>query len=157
MKVKPEGVVFTITSGETVLSHYLTDGLAEPYCIEGLPTGDYVVSRSLAANEATSDGAEQMVTVTDGAQIALDWGSYRVEPAPATGEEVARVVESDAAATPASCRETTEARKWANKLVALLLIRTRGRGVPAHGCYHRHYARKTDKLSYRAKISSTQT
>ena len=117
-----EGVVFTITSGETVLSHYLTDGLAEPYCIEGLPTGDYVVSRSLAANEATSDGAEQMVTVTDGAQIALDWGSYRVEPAPATGEEVARVVESDAAATPATTSETTEAESGPISWLPFLLI-----------------------------------
>ena len=80
-----EGVFFTITAGGVAVSNYLTDGLAEPYCIEGLTPGDYVVSRSLGENEVSPEGAEQTVTVADGAQVDLALGSYRVEPAPAAG------------------------------------------------------------------------
>lgn len=117
-----EGVVFTIASGETVVSHYLTDGLAEPYCVEGLSAGDYVVSRSLAANEVASNGTEQTVTVTDGEQVSLDWGSYRVEPTPDTSEEVAEVTDGDAAAPLASTNETTNTERGAPGWLPLLLI-----------------------------------
>ncbi len=121
-ETRQKGVAFTITSGEMVISHYLTDGLAEPYCIEGLPVGDYTVSRSLAENEVASEGAEQTVTVTARDLVDLAWGSYVVEPTPSVADEVAQVENSDAAATPAPSSATPEAESGPASWLPFVLI-----------------------------------
>lgn len=95
------GVVFTLTLGEQVVSHYLTDGFSEPYCLESMAAGSYRISRSFSPNEVSAKGAEQVLTLSEGGRIDLDWGSYVDEPTVAAAGEVAQVVEGDAAAASA--------------------------------------------------------
>lgn len=83
-------VFFTIFAGEKAVSNYITNGLAEPYCIHGFATGDYRVSRALAANEMASNGAEQVVTLHDGDEIGLDFGSYIIQEETATSQDAAQ-------------------------------------------------------------------
>ena len=113
-----EGVFITISAEETAVSNYLTDGVSEPYCIEGLPAGDYRVSRSLATNEVASNGTDQEITLTDGAQLVLDLGSYAAEtakPAAPDGEEVAMTANEDTAASSADLGELAETTAEANE------------------------------------------
>ena len=120
-----EGVFITISAEETVVSNYLTDGVSEPYCIAGLPAGDYRVSRSLAASEVASNGADQEITLTDGAQLSLDLGGYVAETAAAAGEEVALTANEDSAATSADLSEvaeTTVEESEASNWLPLVLI-----------------------------------
>lgn len=120
-----EGVFITISAEETVVSNYLTDGVSEPYCIEGLPAGDYRVSRLLAASEVASNQADQEITLTDGAQLDLDFGSYVAETAAPTGEEVAMTANEDTAATSADLgelAETTVEESNASNWLPLVLI-----------------------------------
>jgi hypothetical protein len=123
-----EGVFITISAEETVVSNYLTDGVSEPYCIAGLPAGDYRVSRSLAASEVASNGADQEITLTEGAQLDLDFGGYVVETAKAAApaeEEVAMTANEDAAATSADLgelAETTVEESEAGSWLPLVLI-----------------------------------
>lgn len=119
------GVIFTIMTGDQVVSNYLTDGFSEPYCLEGMTAGSYGVSRSFLANEISAKGTEQVLTLTEGGRIDLDWGGYVVEPAAATA--VAQVVESDAAASPSTITTSIENKpiRWLPFLLiglALLLF-----------------------------------
>jgi murein DD-endopeptidase MepM/ murein hydrolase activator NlpD len=72
-------VVFTIADGATVHSNYVTDGVSEPTCIQGLPAGSYRISRSqLPREELTTDG-NWAVSLSDGTILHLEFGSYLAE------------------------------------------------------------------------------
>lgn len=94
-------VAFTIANGEAVVSNYVTDGVAEPYCIEGLPAGNYRISRSLATNEVASNTADWALALTDGARFDLDFGSYTAEATTQAPLETAMTDNTVAAPTPA--------------------------------------------------------
>lgn len=68
-------VAFTISSGQAVVSNYVTDG-SEPYCIEGLPAGTYRVSRSFIAKEVSTGSGDWGIAISDGSRFDLDFGSY---------------------------------------------------------------------------------
>lgn len=68
-------VAFTISDGESVVSNYVTDGQSEPYCIRGLPAGNYHVTRSSTPDETLTTPGDWAVAVADGALLNLDFGS----------------------------------------------------------------------------------
>lgn len=107
-EARQAGVVFTIMAGEQIISQYLTDGSSEPYCLEGMVAGSYGVSRSFLANEVSTKGAEQVLMLTEGGRIDLDWGSYVDESTVAAAAVAAQVAESDAAASPSTTTTNVE-------------------------------------------------
>ena len=116
------GVVFTVMAGNNVVSNYLTDGFSEPYCLEGMVAGSYRISRSFLANEVSAQGTEQVLMLTEGGRIDLDWGSYGVEPTPAAATSVAQVVENDAAAASPITNNLTTDESMPVRWLPFLLI-----------------------------------
>ena len=71
-----ESVAFTISSGEAVISNYVTDGNSEPYCITGLDNGNYRVTRSTAPGEVLTTSGEWAISLAEGMSQTLEFGSY---------------------------------------------------------------------------------
>ncbi|MCB9431758.1 MAG: hypothetical protein H6668_07190 [Ardenticatenaceae bacterium] len=44
-----------------MVGNYVTDGVSEPYCLEGLTPGNYSVTRSVEANETLTTGGNWLV------------------------------------------------------------------------------------------------
>lgn len=81
-------VAFTISSGEAVVSNYVTDGSSEPYCITGLESGDYRVTRSTTGGEVLTNPGEWALSLAAGSSETLEFGSYvDAEAAPAVTTE----------------------------------------------------------------------
>jgi hypothetical protein len=123
-------VVFTIADGTTVHSNYVTDGVSEPTCIQGLPAGSYRISRSQLPHETLTTDGNWAVSLTDGSILHLEFGSYLAAAeelaslaAPAAGE----MLDSSRLAG-AALAEAGDSDGWANTLViaavalALLLL-----------------------------------
>ena len=100
-------VAFTVSDAEKVVTNYVTDGVSEPYCVKGLPAGNYRITRSVAANESLTTTGDWAVAVAAGSEAIFMFGSYTNDAAPA-GEEIA-AVDTGTAATPAADNNTTEA------------------------------------------------
>lgn len=77
-------VAFTISDGQSVVSNYVTDGAAEPFCIEGLPAGSYRVSRSASPNEVLTNPGDSAIALADGSSLSLQFGSFESEAPEAT-------------------------------------------------------------------------
>jgi hypothetical protein len=75
-------VAFTISTSESVVSNYVTDGFSEPYCIRALPAGSYQITRSIAANEHLTTTGDWTASVTDGSETIFEFGSYTDSAAP---------------------------------------------------------------------------
>ena len=99
-------VAFTVSDAEKVVTNYVTDGVSEPYCVKGLPAGNYRITRSVAANESLTTTGDWAVAVAAGSEAIFMFGSYTNDAAPA-GEEIA-AVDTGTAATPAADSSTTE-------------------------------------------------
>ncbi|NCF64628.1 MAG: LysM peptidoglycan-binding domain-containing protein [Chloroflexi bacterium] len=69
-------VAFTVFNDETVVENYITDGVSEPYCLEGLTDGTYHVTRSIAHNEILTTQGDWAMTLTYGSELNLAFGSY---------------------------------------------------------------------------------
>ncbi|MEM9774126.1 MAG: LysM peptidoglycan-binding domain-containing protein [Chloroflexota bacterium] len=84
-------VAFTISKDQAVVSNYITDGMNEPFCIEGLDPGNYRISRSLSANEVDTNGTNWGASIVGGSRPQFDFGSQMVaiSDTAATGSEVA--------------------------------------------------------------------
>jgi LysM repeat protein len=72
-------VAFTISDGQSVVSNYVTDGESEPFCIKGLPEGNYRVARSGRPEEIMTTPADRAVSVADNSSMSLEFGSYLSE------------------------------------------------------------------------------
>lgn len=72
-------VAITISDGEQVVSNYITDGESEPFCIAGLKTGSYRVTRSSLSNEALTTPGDYAVAVAEDIAIDIEFGSYLSE------------------------------------------------------------------------------
>ena len=71
------GVAFTVTSGDSVVSNYITTGEeSEPFCITGLEAGTYRVSRSKTGLEVLTTPSDWAVSVADGQAQDLSFGSF---------------------------------------------------------------------------------
>jgi LysM repeat protein len=73
------GVAFTVFNDQIVVANYITDGVAEPYCLEGLDAGTYHVTRSVAPNEVLTTQGDWAMTLTEGNELNLAFGSYQEE------------------------------------------------------------------------------
>jgi hypothetical protein len=98
-------VAFTIFNEEAVIANYVTDGVSEPYCLEGLAAGDYQVTRSVGSDETLTGMGDRGVILTEGNVIYLEFGSLTgpIVPAEATSDRAA----TDADLNPEPAVETT--------------------------------------------------
>lgn len=76
-------VAFTVFNEQAVVSNYVTDGVSEPYCLEGLEPGVYHVTRSLLRNETLTTEGDWALNLAEGSVLNLAFGSYRADPAAA--------------------------------------------------------------------------
>lgn len=69
-------VAFTIFNDQTVVNNYISDGVSEPFCLEGLEPGTYHVTRSIARGEILTTAGDWAMELTQGAELNLAFGSY---------------------------------------------------------------------------------
>jgi len=70
-------VAFTVFNEETVVANYISDGVSEPYCLEGLAEGTYHVTRSVGHNEVLTTQGDWAMSLTYGSELNLAFGSYQ--------------------------------------------------------------------------------
>lgn len=75
------GVAFTLFNDQIVVANYTTDGLSEPFCLEGLEPGTYHVTRSRSSDEILTTQGDWAMTLSEGGELNLAFGSYRQEEA----------------------------------------------------------------------------
>ncbi len=75
-------VAFTVYDDTAVVTNYITDGISEPFCIEGLTAGTYHVTRSVARNEILTTRGDWALTLFEGANLNQSFGSYTGIPSP---------------------------------------------------------------------------
>lgn len=68
-------VAFTIFNQESVVGNYISDGVSEPYCLEGLAPGEYKITRSVGRNEELTTSGDWALTLTSGNVLNLEFGS----------------------------------------------------------------------------------
>jgi hypothetical protein len=91
-----EAVAFTIFDETAVVANYITDGFSEPHCLEGLPPGDYNVTRSLSSGFQTTTPGDMAITLAWGDRVDLAFGAVSQESVVATEAAIA----PEPAATP---------------------------------------------------------
>ncbi len=69
------GVAFTLFTDEGVVANYVTDGLTEPFCLTDLPPAAYQITRSVGRNETLTNSGNRSLTLADGDQVMLGFGS----------------------------------------------------------------------------------
>jgi hypothetical protein len=70
-----EAVAFTIFNETAVVANYITDGFSEPHCVEGLPPGDYNVTRSLSSGYQPTTPGDMAITLGWGDRVDLAFGA----------------------------------------------------------------------------------
>lgn len=70
------GVAFTVYDETAVIANYITDGISEPYCVEGLRGGAYHVTRSVRPQEILTTDGDWAVSLIAGSVAQLAFGSY---------------------------------------------------------------------------------
>jgi LysM repeat protein len=79
---------FTLANAAGIINQYTSDGFSEPYCFTGLAAGSYRVIQQPPPTYKASGVAEQMVAVTEGATINLEFGNVPSgEAAPSAAAE----------------------------------------------------------------------
>ena len=73
-------VAFTVYNEQEVVANYVTDGLAEPHCLEDLAPGVYHVTRSLTKDEVLTTEGDWALTLSEGSVLNLAFGSYNQNP-----------------------------------------------------------------------------
>lgn len=109
-------VAFTISDGEAVVSNYVTDGSSEPYCITGLDSGEYQITRSTTEGEVLTTPGDETASVSNGSSETLEFGSYMDEARMNSNEdssegesEVAAATTNDASEAAAAVAEASTA------------------------------------------------
>lgn len=76
-------VAFTVFNEAVVVGNYITNGISEPYCWEGLTPGDYKVTRSIGRNETLTTAGNWSLTLTRGSVLNIEFGSFsKGDPTP---------------------------------------------------------------------------
>jgi hypothetical protein len=70
-------VAFTVFNETAVVANYVTDGVSEPHCLEGLAPGVYHVTRSLLRDETLTTEGDWALNLAAGSVLNLAFGSYR--------------------------------------------------------------------------------
>jgi hypothetical protein len=104
-------VAFTIYNEQAVVANYVTDGLAEPHCLEDLTPGVYHVTRSLSNDEVLTTEGDWALTLSEGSVLNLAFGSYNespqaLEPTPDPDQQLRTRLASTPEATPTPLPET---------------------------------------------------
>jgi hypothetical protein len=111
-----EAVAFTIFNETAVVANYITDGFSEPHCVEGLPPGDYNVTRSLSSGYQPTTPGDIAITLGWGDRVDLAFGAASQASVAATEAAVfpevedtptpmvADVAEEETAVSPAAHR-----------------------------------------------------
>jgi len=68
-------VAFTVFTDQAVVANYITDGLAEPYCLK-LEPGTYRITRSVGREETLTGDGDVAVLLNRGNVVELAFGSY---------------------------------------------------------------------------------
>jgi len=76
---------FTIADVSGVIDQYVSDGISEPHCFTGLPSGAYRVIQDSPPGYESSGLAERAVAVAEGTSLDLQFGNVRSEN-PSPGE-----------------------------------------------------------------------
>jgi len=71
------GVAFTVFNDQIVVANYITDGVSEPHCLEALESGTYHVTRSISPDEVLTTQGDWAMTLSEGSELNLAFGSYR--------------------------------------------------------------------------------
>ena len=120
------GVAFTLANGQRVVSNYVTTGVDEPYCIEGLEEGNYQISRSQATSEVLTTRGDWGVALSADSIVTLEFGSYNDTTPVAAVEPTAPDTTSSNLAAEAVVDTTTGSGGFSNVLtigaVALALL-----------------------------------
>jgi len=87
---------FTIFNEESVIGNYITDGISEPYCFEGLAPGDYKVTRSVRRDETLTTSGDWVLTLTSGSVLSLEFGSHPGAAATPTAPIESQLVQAEA-------------------------------------------------------------
>jgi hypothetical protein len=69
-------VAFTVFDEESVVNNYISDGLSEPFCLEGLVPGEYKITRSVSRDETLTTVGDWSLTLAGGDVVNLEFGSY---------------------------------------------------------------------------------
>lgn len=69
------GVAFTVYNEAAVVANYITDGVSEPHCLEGMQAGTYFVTRSVARDEVLTTQGDWALTLTAGTVLNQAFGS----------------------------------------------------------------------------------
>jgi LysM repeat protein len=108
---KLPNATLSVGSATQVIGQYITDGLSEPYCFQGLQAGSYRVMMQPPPGYAPSGPADTFVALGDGTTLNLALGAQRSaettgtenEP-PATHEPATTAVESGSNSAPPALR-----------------------------------------------------
>lgn len=73
-------IAFTVFNETAVVANYVTDGLSEPYCVEGLSGGAYHITRSIGPNETLTNDGDWAISLGRGDVAQLEFGSYLISP-----------------------------------------------------------------------------
>jgi hypothetical protein len=111
-------VAFTIYNEQAVVANYVTDGLAEPHCLEDLTPGIYHVTRSLTNDEVLTTEGDWALTLSEGSVLNLAFGSYNespqaLEPTPDPDQQLQTrlATKPDATPTPLPEAENIQGRR----------------------------------------------
>lgn len=98
------GVVFTVFNNEAVIGNYVTDGISEPSCLEGLQPGNYQVTRSVGTNETLTTDGNWSLRLAKDAILTQAFGSHEQTAAsptqPPTATATLEAIQGEPAATP---------------------------------------------------------
>lgn len=95
---KLPNATFTLGSATQVVGQYITDGLSEPYCFQGLQAGSYRVMMQPPPGYTPSGPADTFVALADGTTLNLALGAQRSAGAGAAEGEAAVAAEPTPAA-----------------------------------------------------------
>jgi hypothetical protein len=94
------GVAFTVFNTSAVVANYVTDGVSEPYCLEGLAPGEYHVTRSLTPAERLTTNGDWALVLPAGSQLTQAFGSFTDPSLSARQTPAAVVLQTTPAALP---------------------------------------------------------
>lgn len=115
------GVAFTVYTDQTVVANYITDGISEPRCFEGLSPGQYYVTRSISPGEQLTTNGNWALALSDGATLRQDFGSVVTSQTPAMAKETQPAANQAAAATPdAPAADSGSSGNWPIAFTLLL-------------------------------------
>jgi hypothetical protein len=70
------GVAFTIYNSQAVVANYITDGISEPKCLEGIAPGEYRVTRSVVSGEVLTTAGDWALNVSADSRLYQSFGSF---------------------------------------------------------------------------------